>query len=521
MYLRISNDDIEKPEDKDSASIVNQRHLLLDYLDTHPEFDGWERIELCDDGWSGTTFDRPGMKKLLDLVRKGCIHCIIVKDLSRFGRNYLASGDYITRVFPFLGVRFISLGDGYDSARPQDLDSLSVPFSTILYDLYSRELSEKVRDAKDRLARKGDFLSTAAPFGYTMDPNQAKHLAVDPVTGETVRFIFDLVCEGHGSREIAQRLNQQKVLTPMLYKGRQGGAWQPWSHITEENYWTASMVTRIIRDERYTGCTIYGKRRRDMARKRTVKVPRNQWIITEGTHEALVSKERFREAQSKLRKYRERPETGTTAPLARRVYCGCCGRAMARSPGNTIRYFCKTQKFTDRFSCEKETIPEQEVIHAALESLYVQIRLFVDSDVLLIQQREQKKKTGKQLQRELSELQNRKKQTERGLQILYEQYADGKAGKEEYLAQKRILSRQLEALTGSIKKLAEDSGKEHGEEYIGWDGLDTLAKENLRRLVGRITIYPGNVLDVCFAFSDEQKATNECVEICQGENGTE
>ena len=488
------------------------------YLDTHEEFKGWNRIELCDDGWSGTTFDRPGMKKLLDMVRGGRVQCIIVKDLSRFGRNYLAAGDYITQVFPFLGVRFISLGDGYDSACPQDLDSLSVPFSTILYDLYSRELSHKVRDAKDRLARKGDFLATAAPFGYKKDPTRPKHLIVDPIAGETVRFIFDIVCQGHGTREAAQILNTQKVLTPMCYKRSKGAPWQPWPHITEENYWTASMVTKIIRDVRYTGCTIYGKRRTDMALKRTVRAPQDQWITAEGTHEALVSKERFREAQSKLREYKERPVSVTTAPLAGRVYCGCCGRAMARSPGKTVRYFCKTQKFTDRFSCGKDSIPEQDVINAVLESVRAHSRLTVTLDALLIQQREQKEKTLNQLRRERTALQISKNQAERGLQTLYEQYVEGRINKETYLAQKRSTDRQLEDIEENIDQLIADRDEDAANIE---DELDALINENLRSLADRITIYPSKVLEVCLAFSDEQSMAKEFLGICQGADSAE
>ena len=152
-YLRISSEDLMKTEETESVSIVNQRHLLDHYLDTHSEFEGWNRIELCDDGWTGTNLERPGMKELLELVKKGRIQCIIVKDFSRFGRNYLTVGDYISRVFPFMGVRFISLGDCYDSSRPSDIDSLSVSFSTIIYDLYSKELSGKVKSAETGLPK--------------------------------------------------------------------------------------------------------------------------------------------------------------------------------------------------------------------------------------------------------------------------------------------------------------------------------------------------------------------------------
>ena len=173
-YLRISNEDLVKEADADSCSIVNQRHLLDSFLDEHEEFEGWKRIELCDDGWSGTNFERPGVKKLLELVRQGRVQCIIVKDISRFGRNYIETGNYISKVFPFMGIRFISLGDCYDSDRPSDLDSLSISFSTIIYDLYSKELSGKVRIGKDRCAanRKRRLLCPGCSVWLYQGPKQ-------------------------------------------------------------------------------------------------------------------------------------------------------------------------------------------------------------------------------------------------------------------------------------------------------------------------------------------------------------
>ena len=188
-YLRLSSedDDMKTVGKLESNSIANQRNLLDSYISRTPDLAGAEIVEFCDDGWSGKNFDRPGVQKLLDDVRKGRIGCIIVKDLSRFGRDYLVVGNYISRVFPFMGVRFISVNDNFDSINVQDIDSLETSFKTLLYDLYSRDLSRKGKSAKMMRARRGLFLSPFAPYGYIKDPDNKNHLLVDPEAAEPRR----------------------------------------------------------------------------------------------------------------------------------------------------------------------------------------------------------------------------------------------------------------------------------------------------------------------------------------------
>ena len=164
IYLRISSEDadLRTGEKDESESISNQRSLLREYVSSHADLSGSEILEFCDDGWSGTNFERPAVKELLEQVRRGQINCILVKDLSRFGRDYLTVGDYISRVFPFLGVRFISVNDGFDSSNPLDIDSLDTSFRTLIYDLYSRDLSRRVKSAKKARAERGAFQSLCA-----------------------------------------------------------------------------------------------------------------------------------------------------------------------------------------------------------------------------------------------------------------------------------------------------------------------------------------------------------------------
>ena len=525
-YLRISNEDISKAEDAESFSIVNQRHLLDSYLDEHSEFDGWNRIEMCDDGWSGTNFERPGIKELLDLVKKGRVQCIIVKDLSRFGRNYLTVGDYISRVFPFMGVRFISLGDGYDSSRPSDVDSLSVTFSTIIYDLYSKELSEKVRLGRDRQAAKGDFFAPAAPYGYIKDPDDHKHLLVDPEASEIVKMIFDSICSGSSATEVARRLNKDAVLTPMQHKRRSGCKWLPWPCITEDNFWHGGMVTKIIRDERYTGCNIYGKRRRDIVgSQHTVKEPRDKWIIVRDTHEAIISEEQFRAAQRMIRVFRVGAPTNAKKPLARKVYCGCCGRAMRYIRARESYYDCETYRYTEEYECSGEHFPESDILEATLMTIRTYARLAVNIDQLLQQKQAQSKADRKQLQRRLMVLQSKKDQIERRLQEMYEMFVEGNIEKSEYISRKQNLSDQLTQISEDIDALettlSEPQTSETSEilsRYKSYAEIDELTESNIRDLLDRVTLYPNGVIHIRLNFSDELEEIARNFNLTQASN---
>lgn len=250
-YVRLSSedDDLRQGGKLESNSIANQRDLLDAFISRMPELASTNVIEFCDDGWSGKNFERPAVQEMIAQARAGKIQCIVVKDLSRFGRDYLTVGSYISSVFPFLGVRFIAVNDGYDSIRPLDVDSLDTSFKTLLYDFYSRDLSRKVRKAKRFRAQRGDFLSPFAPYGFIKDPEDKNHLLIDPPAAEIVRRIFRMMGSGHPTDQIAKVLNSEAVPTPMLYKRAAGCSRTSWPSVQEENIWTRNIVSKILRDE--------------------------------------------------------------------------------------------------------------------------------------------------------------------------------------------------------------------------------------------------------------------------------
>lgn len=244
---------------------------------------------------------------MLEQVIQGKAQCIIVKDISRFGRDYIIAGNYISRVFPFLGVRFIAINDGLDSSRIADVDSLETAFKTLLYDLYSRDLSRKVRSAKRFRAQQGEWLAAIAPYGYMRDPKKKTHMVIDPPAAEVVRRIFKMIAEGLSAVQTAKILNQECVPTPMLYKQAQSSIPRRWNTLYEENFWTDSAIIRIVRDEQYLGKVVYGKRFYDkIGQGHSLRVSKKDWIIVDGMHEGIVTQKEFDRAQAALREFSER-----------------------------------------------------------------------------------------------------------------------------------------------------------------------------------------------------------------------
>ena len=517
-YLRLSSEDQEKNGKEDSESISNQRHLLDHYLETNEEFQGWNIIELCDDGWSGTNFDRPGVKKLLELVRAGEVQCIIVKDLSRFGRNYLETGNYISQVFPFLGVRFISLGDNYDSSRPADLDSLSVSFSTILYDLYSKEISDKMKLSQRRRAEKGEYLGHAAPYGYWLDAENPKRLVVDEEAARIVRLIFDLAGSGRKGAEIARKLNREGVPTPMQYKRMRGCHWFPWHCIGEENFWRSEIIYKILRDERYLGKMISGKRRiESVGSHRPKKVPRQDWIIVEGTHKPIVTQEQYDRVREQVEVRPERKENGPKRLLAGKIICGGCGHAMVFMTRG--RYYCKTPHVTDKYDCCRKSTQEKDILAAVRTTIQAYARLALDMEQMQRNREEQEQADRKRTQRELAALSSKKEQAERCLRELYENLMEGEISREEYLSKKKTLSQQLARMTAEREKLEQEfanqrtvDNREFVDIYKGCAEIDTITEKHIRELLKRVTVYPENRLDIELAFQDEflQFSTEKC-----------
>lgn len=262
IYLRLSKDDGDFSSSEEgkaeSNSIHNQRELLLSFLEKHSEMKLYD--EYKDDGRTGTNFDRPDFKRMMEDIRTGAVNCIIVKDLSRFGRDYIECGKYIEKIFPQLGVRFISVNDGFDTAAAGSSDSIVIPFKNLINDSYSRDISIKVRSNLDIKRRQGEFISNFAVYGYEKDPKDKNHLVIDEYAAEIVRDIFKWKLEGLSPDRIANRLNRQGILSPMEYKKARGSRYKSAFKTGSRAFWSHVAVRRILQNEVYTGTLVQGKR---------------------------------------------------------------------------------------------------------------------------------------------------------------------------------------------------------------------------------------------------------------------
>ncbi len=518
IYLRLSSEDADlklsgRPE---SNSITNQRNLIRNFIERTPEFKDAQTVEFCDDGWSGKNFERPGVSAMLDEVRQGNIQCIIVKDISRFGRDYLTVGDYISRVFPFMGVRFIAINDGFDSIRPMDIDSLETSFKTLLYDLYSRQLSRNVRKAKRFRAQRGYFIAPFAPFGYKKDPADRHHLIIDPPAAEIVRRIFSMATEDLSAKEIAKRLNDESIPTRMLYKRASGCSRTVWPCVNKDNFWLQAEVRLILMDERYIGKNIYGKRERDIvANTHTIRNNRSDWVIVPDTHESIVTQEEFEQAQAAIQYTVIRKSTKPSREkLKSKIRCGVCGRVMTRSGTKHPRYYCSTPQVCAAYDCTDEKVPESDILNALLEGLHAQAAIAVEMSTVWEEQHRKAKRTTEAMLKKLSALKELYAQQERSIRELYEAFALGAINKAEYIAQKTDAAKKrddtavqiskLEAslentdTNGSLQNRFVDSFKQYAE-------VKELTRDSIVDVLDTVFVYPEGRLEIVWNYRDDMK----------------
>lgn len=516
-YMRLSSkdEDLKLYGKLESNSIENQRNLLDSYIRRMPEFNDAEILEFCDDGWSGKNFERPAVLEMLDLVRQGKIDCIIVKDLSRFGRDYLTVGNYISRVFPFMGVRFIAVNDGFDSIRPMDADSLETSFKTLLYDLYSRDLSRKVRTAKQFRAQRGDFLSPFAPYGFIKDPNNRKRLMIDPEAADIVRRIFQLMGEGRTTIQIARTLNLDGIPTPMRYKRAAGCSRTVWPCIDENNFWTPHAVTFILRDERYIGKAVYGKRTRDMVgHTHTVKVSKANWTTVDNIHAGIVTREEFDRAQTNLRAFQERVGVSPFQLLQRRVRCGICGHVMRRSGAGKPYYSCSTPLVTDAYSCPAEKIQESEILDTLLDGLRIQAETAVEMGRVWEELHRKHRKDNKTIWKDIAALKEDKNKLSQYIKDMYEAYALEEIDKAEYLAAKAAAVLKCERIDTRIAELEAElenttpDGRLNNRFVAGFQkyiGVEEITREMVSDVLSEVLVYPDGRLEIVWNYGADYK----------------
>lgn len=454
-YIRLSHADDEIGREKyESTSISHQRELIRNYIENHPEFNGWTVHEFVDDGFSGTNDDRPDFQRLMELTRQGQIQCIIVKDLSRFARNYILLGDYLEQVFPFLGVRFIAINDGYDSQTSTSMaDNMSMVLKSVLNAYYSKDISRKIFSVYTQKMKRGDFLGHP-PFGYKQNEEKT-HFILDPSAAKTVRRLFDLALEGKNRREIADILNEEKRLTPAEHNRLHGQIKRNTRSIVENPIWEPTKVANILRNPVYTGDYIMRKQVPVVpgSKKRRPTDPSEQFVI-KNAHEAIVSHEEYEKVQLlfpkvSIRARRESPDY----TLKGVVRCGSCHRTMIRPNGKEV-FVCQHSRLKHS-SCSSKQHSMQAIEIVIFEALKPMLRTVVRSEN---QERSNRNKSSdwlKQCQQEITSAQYSLKRLQQLKLDAYEEYSSGKLTLEAYQKEKDRLNQRSEEMNQKIYSLKE------------------------------------------------------------------
>ena len=301
LYIRLSVEDQMKKDE--SESIINQRYFLNDFLDRNDEFKSFKREEYVDDGYTGTNEKRPSFQRMLEEVKNGKINAIIVKDLSRFMRDYITLGDYLENIFPFLGIRFIAINDGYDSAKEKGNGTdLDIQFKGLLYDFYTKDISQKVKTVTTELKKQGKFLAWSPPFGYMKDPDNKHNIIIDEKTAWIVRKVYDLALTGLASRKIAAVMNEENIPTPNERKKELTNMDYEYNIVSSDTRdaptWTNGTVVDILSNENYTGTYVFNMQEKSVLNPSSFKFnPKEEWGRVYDHHEAIISREEFDKVQ--------------------------------------------------------------------------------------------------------------------------------------------------------------------------------------------------------------------------------
>ena len=514
LYLRLSRDDGDKEE---SNSITGQRELLRDYISQRPEFR--EYAVRVDDGFSGSTFERPSFQKMIEDVKAGRTDCIIVKDLSRFGRNYLDAGEYIEKIFPFLGVRFIAVNDNYDSLGDKKAsDDLIIPFKNLINEAYCRDISVKIRSQLEIKRKNGQFLGSFAAFGYLKDEQNKNKLVVDQYAADIVRDIFKWKLEGVSPQDIADALNKLGVLSPMEYKRSLGMKFTTSFKTNAKALWSAGTVIRMLKNPIYTGVLVQGKETTPSYKvhKRITK-DESEWSIIEDSHEAIISKIDFDSVQKVLKCDTRRSPGGKAVGLfSGMIFCGDCGASMVRKtvPAGDkkyVYYVCSAHK-QDK-SCSPHRIRDNALEEIVLDSLKQHISEVVDMSELLTITDTAPLRTAQaqKVQRQLDKKHEEYEKLQKLLMSLYENLADGIIDREEYTRLKASFTaradeaeKQMDALREQLEDI-HNHGTENAwmNEFIKRQGLTTLDRAVVVALIDKILIHSNDVVEIIYRWQDE------------------
>lgn len=539
-YVRLSMEDSGKI---DGYSLQNQKDLLMSFINDHNDLHLYKMY--VDNGYTGTQFERPAFDEMMQDMKSGLINCIVVKDLSRLGRNYLEAGNYLEQIFPFFKVRFISITDGYDSISPDFTDeALIIPLKNIINEGYAKDISVKVSSAIATRKRQGKFMGKVPLYGYLKDPDDKNHLVIDPEASLIVQRVFQMKLDGVSLGLIAKQMNEEGIPCPSKYFVLKG--------LSKEtkylnSFWDRNTAKRMLTNRMYLGCIVYGKSVRSFAKGiKEHTVPEENWKIVEGTHDPLVTEEAFERVQELLEESSREAKNhasyaeGDVPNLFRGlIRCADCGGAMRmgkfrkpkKSGAEEYHYYgvyeCSRHKLIYDYSCPQKSIRKDILDNAVEEAIRYHIRMFLDLERVIV---DLNKKTSVReavvgMQDLIRKKQRRIAKVEQMSYGIYEDYQEGIFNETEYLTLRKTYADEVLSLTKEIEGLLQDQAQ-YDENYRAAGSLSELAhqysdfteltREIIETFIAEIRVHTGGRLKITFRFEDEFEKLQQIAEMRKG-----
>lgn len=510
FYIRLSVEDNKNR----GNSIEHQQMLLKNFVAVNPEFQVIKTY--IDNGKTGTNFERPAFQEMLRDIEAGKIQCVMVKDLSRLGRNYIDTGYYIQSYFPYYKVRFIALNENFDTAK-EDSNNILLPVLNMINESYALDTSKKIREQAARDMKVGKFIGARPPYGYKKSSDDCHKLIVDEETAPVVKQIFQWVLEGVSYDKIAVMLNEAGVMTPSHYMKKQGMISS--QNLIGQGYWQTFTIAKIIRSEIYTGDMVQGKS--VTIQHKQIKTDKKDWIVVKNTHEAIISNETFEKAQQCRIEIDKKSKSKNKIPytenaLKGKIFCQCCGknlnrgRKITKTKGEIYYFFCITNWRIKKGNCKGVRINERKLFQEILSLFDEKRNLFLEKEQYLQQQIQSMQKNivlWKQQQTALEMQMNEKRLY---LQALYENLINKVITQTEYKELRKNYQNKIENLLSEITCLEEiqqyNSQKIQNilklKEDFQLTQNSEMTKEFADKFIERVEVSPDNTVTIIFYFDE-------------------
>jgi DNA invertase Pin-like site-specific DNA recombinase len=532
-YYRLSKEDSNKSNFSVSDSIENQKKLVEDYVRKEGNIEIVD--EAIDDGYTGTNYDRPGFQYVLKCLEAGKADTVIVKDLSRLGREYIETGRYIEMMFPQMNVRFIAINDSVDTNNHTSSDDLLIPIKNLLNENYCRELSLKLRKQFKIQRENGEFINNFAPYGYMRDPNDKHHLLIDETTAQVVKGIYELFITGYSPARIADYLNEHDIMAPYQYKQNTSG-YKSGFKGSGKSIWNHTTVRRILTNSIYTGELCQGKTTTPSFKvKKVLNLDRKDWIIVKDAHEEIISIGLFEVVQKLLKRdIRVSDIDHKVQPLGGFLFCGDCGKAMSRrrvKSGNKYFYYYLCGSYKKKLGCSIHNISQELVENAVLNAVRSQLNLLVEINELVttIGENDILTKKVKYLDLQITAKEQEVEKSQNSAMRLYDSFTEGLITREEYLRMKEKYILRTNELEKTIKELEEEKNQltKNDKETTSWiskylkfQGIDQLTHEVVATMIDKVEVYEDKRIEITFSFENQLLELKQYLDEIEGEKIT-